>query len=272
MTAVKFEDFDLRSLTERLVLSRVRADERAEAADERAQEAEHARRRLERERDAEELWQAILGHDLRNPLAAIKMGAEILENGSLRPGEEAVIVRRIRTSAERMDRMVAQLLDVTRARLGGELPIERHPADLGAICQAVAEELGTSGHEIHLEVRGDVSGHWDADRITQAVSNLVGNATEYAEAHTAVDVLTYADGPEVALDVVNQGNPIPIDILPFIFDPFRRGRRKSKSKDRNHLGLGLYIASQAVQSHGGTLSACSSEGRTTFSMRLPRQA
>jgi len=119
-----------------------------------------------------------------------------------------------------------------------------------------------------MEVEGDLTGTWDEDRLAEVLSNLVGNAVEYAQRGTAVLVKAYAEGAGVVAEIINEGDPIPADALPFIFQPFRRARREPSAT--GNLGLGLYIAHQIALSHGGTLDAHSADGRTTFVMRLPR--
>ena len=113
-------------------------------------------------------------------------------------------------------------------------------------------------------------GTWDQDRLAEVLSNLAGNAIQYATLETAVTVRVLADGEAaVIVEVINQGDPIPADVLPFIFEPFRRARQRERSPSGN-LGLGLYIAHQIVLAHGGTLDARSFDGTTTFAIRLPR--
>ena len=114
-----------------------------------------------------------------------------------------------------------------------------------------------------------MTGMWDPDRLAEVLSNLVGNAIEYAAPGTDVSVKVRAAGAEVVVEVANQGAPIPEDVHPFIFEPFRRARPREKSAAGN-LGLGLYIAHQIVLAHGGTLEAHSGDGSTTFMIRMPR--
>jgi len=224
---------------------------------------------LNRERslaEFRELFIGVLGHDLRNPLAAIVMSAAGLLRGDRldqRDAEKAALIIR---GGHRMQRMIAQLLDFTRARLGGGFPTEAKPADLREVCRNVVDEFEAS---IQLEAEGDLTGTWDPDRLAEALSNIAGNAIEHAAPGTPVVVKARADGPDVVVEVSNQGAPIPEDVLPFIFEPFRRARQRERSATGN-LGLGLYIAQQIVNSGSGTLVAYSTDGQTTFSMRLPR--
>ncbi len=224
---------------------------------------------LNRERELaefREMFIGMLGHDLRNPVASIVMSAAGLlrrDGLSEHDAERAAIIIR---GGQRMHRMITQLLDFTRVRLGGGFPIAAGPADLGEICRHVVEEFEA---RIELKVEGDVTGTWDEDRLTQVLSNLVGNAVEYARPETAVTVKAYAQGSNVVVEIINQGDPIPADLLPFIFQPFRRARRKPSAT--GNLGLGLYIAHEVALSHGGALDAHCADGKTTFEMRLPRR-
>lgn len=259
---------DQREANERMVAATIRAHELAVEADAARTRAEKSERELREVAGLREMFIAILGHDLRNPLGSIGMAAGLLLQRGHLDDEDARTVARIVRAAQRITRMVTQLLDLTRARLGGGLAIEPTPTDLREICRNVVEEFDAP---IHLEVEGDVTGTWDGDRVAEVVSNLTGNAVEYAAPETAVIVKARADGAEVVVEITNHGEPIAADQLPFIFEPFRRARHGEKSKSSN-LGLGLYIAHEIVLAHGGTLTAHSGDGTTTFVMRLPRLA
>jgi signal transduction histidine kinase len=120
-----------------------------------------------------------------------------------------------------------------------------------------------------VELAGDLTGCWDAGRMSEVLSNLMGNALQYATPGTTVVVSAHSDGADVVVAVKNQGEPIPADVLPFIFEPFRRARQLEKSATGN-LGLGLYIAHEIVRSHGGSLDGRSADGVTSFVMHVPR--
>jgi signal transduction histidine kinase len=215
-----------------------------------------------------EMFIGIVGHDLRNPLGSILMSAgRLLQRGHL-DDQDAETAARIIRGSQRITRMITQLLDLTRARLGGGLSIEPKPIDLREVCQSVVEEFEAT---IQLEMEGDLTGTWDRDRLAQVLSNLAGNAIAYAVPGTMVTVKARANGAAVVVEVSNQGDPIPADVLPFIFEPFRRAQLR-KAAAAGNLGLGLYIAHQIVLSHGGTLEAHSASGTTTFAMNLPRYA
>ncbi len=213
---------------------------------------------------------AIVSHDLRNPLAAITMSTTVLlKREDLSPAV-AKGLSRISAAADRAARMINDLLDFTQARVGS-LPLSPRPASFFELARHVVEEvqLAHPERDIHLRTDGDGQGVWDVDRVAQVLTNLVGNAVQHSPSDTPVRVVARGEGEEVVLEVRNQGNPIPPDVLPRLFEPFHRGR--SASAGRGSVGLGLYISHQVVLGHGGRIDVRStaSEG-TTFTVRLPR--
>lgn len=216
---------------------------------------------------------AVVGHDLRNPLEVILMTAQLLQSGTRDP-EVLKCAERLHRSGTRMRQIIDELLDVARARLGGGIPIERRGADLGTIARAaVAEaEAAHPDRRIELQTSGDLQGHWDAARLEQVLSNLLGNALRHGATGSEVRVtLDGKSSPDsVSLRIHNQGE-IPPELLPRIFEPFQTSR--SSREQGGGLGLGLYIVQQIVLAHGGTVEVSSraSDG-TAFSIRLPRRA
>jgi PAS domain S-box-containing protein len=213
----------------------------------------------------------VVSHDLRNPLNAIHLSVTQLLHSEALAAREQRIAARISKAADRMKRMISQLLDFTRARLGGGIPIERVPGDLRLVVRHGVEELEAAWPErtVRLNVEpGRYEGAWDADRLVQVVSNLGGNALQYSPADSPVS-FHLRDGAEaVVLEVHNLGTPIPAEALPSLFDPFRR-----VSSSGSGLGLGLYIVEQVVTGHGGRIEVSSTEeAGTTFRVLLPRQA
>ena len=258
---------DLREANAQMVSATIRAQEASEEAEAAKVRTEGREQELREIAQFREMFIGILGHDLRNPLGSIGMATGLLlRRGNLDPPAEQQVARIIKSS-QRMTRMISQLLDLTRSRLKGGFPLDLKPTDLCEVCRGVVEEFEGA---IHLDASGDLTGTWDPDRLTEALSNIAGNAIEHATPGTAVVVKARADGPEVVVEVINRGAPIPADVLPFIFEPFRRARQRAVSRAGN-LGLGLYIAKQIVDASCGTIAACSVDGATTFSMRLPRE-
>jgi signal transduction histidine kinase len=211
----------------------------------------------------------ILSHDLRTPLSAISVGAPLLAAPEDNPQRRSRVVARIINSAQRMERMIGDLLDLTRARLGGAIPLNRRPADLQQICEEALIEIraGQPDAVVRFEGTGDLRGEWDADRLAQVVSNLVGNAIQHGGG-TPVTLTGHEDGQAVTLAVNNGGAPIPHDMLPFVFEPLARNHGKPA---RGSIGLGLFIARAIVSAHRGDIEVHSSaDVGTTFTVKLPK--
>jgi phosphoserine phosphatase RsbU/P len=220
-----------------------------------------------------EQFLGILGHDLRNPLQAISGNAALLlrYGGLSEPQRKAL--NRISISSDRMARMISDILDFTRTRLGGGYTLQRTWMNVHEVLKQVVEELEVAHprKRFELDVSGTGWGEWDADRIAQAASNLVGNAVQYSPEDSAVRVVARDEGEGVRVEVHNLGTPIPAERLPHIFDPFVRGREGSRSGSRSGLGLGLYITHEIVKAHGGSLQVRSTEAEgTCFWLKLPR--
>jgi signal transduction histidine kinase len=217
---------------------------------------------------ARETFLGIVGHDLRTPLNVIMVGARLLLESEQSSPYDRAITERIAASAERMTSILQDLLDLTQSRLGGGITIARAPADMNTICQRVIEELAMAhpSREIHFALEGDPAGRWDAGRVMQALSNLVGNAIVHGEDPIVVRVRGEPDA--VVVEVENRGKPIPKEKLTTIFEPFERGL---EAHAKTGIGLGLYIASQLARSHGGAIGVTSDERRTVFTTRWPRE-
>lgn len=214
----------------------------------------------------------ILGHDLRGPLSAIVTGATLLIEQETRAGNSVSIPTRMLSSANRMSRMIDDLLDLTRTRFGDLIPVVPAPMDLYPVCQQVVAELEgrRPPGSLRLVRSGDLHGEWDADRLAQVLSNLVRNAIEHGSTDLPIDVVAAEKSEGIALTVHNGGAPIPREIIESIFEPMVRHTQGAQT--RQGLGLGLYIARQIALAHGGSLEVTSTAALgTTFELRLPRR-
>jgi PAS domain S-box-containing protein len=218
----------------------------------------------------QERFLAILGHDLRNPLASIDMGLGILREQTNDP-IAARTLGRMQSSSARMTRMIAQILDLTRSRLAGGLELDLRAMDLRDTLSQIVDELRTAHPARLIELRAPsllILG--DADRMEQVFSNLIGNAILYGEPSIPIVIRGQLEGPVVNVSVHNHGQPIPAELQPKLFDPFRRGERESRTAKTSGLGLGLYISWEIVRGHGGTVEVDSGATRgTTFRVTVP---
>lgn len=215
----------------------------------------------------------IVGHDLRNPLTTITGSISMMRRqAGLTPSSVASLDRAAR-SADRMARLISDLLDFARTRAPGGLPVVPAQADFHAICKGSVEECraASSSSTIELETSGDGAGCWDADRIEQALTNLIINAIQHG-ARNPIHVHSNGSLADIVeVKVHNAGAVIPAEALPELFRAYRRGVRSEPAGRRSGLGLGLYIVAQIAAAHGGTASAESSAAAgTTFTIRLPR--
>ncbi len=215
-----------------------------------------------------ELFMAVLGHDLRSPLSVVSMGAAALQRLPEAGPAVCALARRMNNSARRMERLVTDLTDVARARSGQPLLVRPVRCELNEVVTRVVQELEAQGGQFVVEAAGDVSGQWDPERLAQAVTNLLANAVEHGDGDAPVRVRVEARGAGVRLTVHNRGC-IPQEQQAALFEPFRTTRHPGDR--RRGLGLGLYIVHQIVRAHGGTVEVDSDpRGGTTFRIDLPR--
>ncbi|MFP2932915.1 PAS domain-containing protein, partial [Pyxidicoccus sp. 3LG] len=229
---------------------------------------------LQRRADLEEKLIGIVSHDLRNPLNAVGYSTTLLQRRADLDDAARRVIDRIRSATERANRMIRDLLDFTQARLGGDIPVHREPADLNELVRTVVEEvrLASPGRRIEVATHGGGAGTWDTDRLAQVLTNLLSNALRYGAEDAPVRVETRAEDGFVELRVHNAGVPIRPEVLPILFQPMKRGSGEGEAQGRG-LGLGLYIVDRIVHAHGGTVTVRSTaEEGTTFSVRLPRYA
>jgi hypothetical protein len=204
------------------------------------------------------------------------MSADALALTSDLDAESAEMAAQISASAAAMATMIGDLLDFTGTGLGAAMPVSPAPMDLRPLGQEVVDEMQAAnpGRALRFDARGDLTGEWDAARLRQVLSNLLGNALHHGGADAPVRLSVTADTSAVHLAVRNAGPPIPPDALPTIFDPLVRGQSPDAQKRRRpgSIGLGLYIAREVVTAHGGTIDVASSaESGTLFTVHLPRR-
>lgn len=219
-------------------------------------------RQAERERERHrELFLGTVGHDLRNPLQTIMTATQVLSASAVLGAAERRVVSTIERTAERMRRLIDQLLTFTQGAAGG-VPVQRQLVELGDLARAAVREHATSNDiAIVNELTGPIS--VDPERLTQLLDNLVTNATRYGTGRVTVRLAREAD--QVVISVHNGGAPIPPGKLDTLFDPYRRA-----TSSRGGVGLGLYIVDQIARAHGGTVQVSSTaEAGTTFTILLP---
>ena len=217
-----------------------------------------------------EMFSALLAHDLRSPLSAILAAAQLLQRRTDDPASLDTAAS-IVSSGKRMASMIEDVLDLTRARLAGGIVVKRKSSDFNSLLERVVREHQAAAptRVIEWTCEGDCTGLWDPERIAQVASNLIGNALKHGDPSAPVRVrLEGMRSDGVSLLVKNGGNIAP-DVLPHLFDPFRGGQREPGRGEG--LGLGLYIVSQIVHAHQGTVNVDTGCGDgTTIRVQLPR--
>jgi len=229
--------------------------------------AEEAAEEARRVGELQERLVAVVSHDMNNPLSALRAGLDLMGKlGPLDPRQRTVLDR-MGTSAKRMERLVGDLLAFAHGRREGDFPVRRVLAPLGKVCETVIAEFRQTfpDHALRLSVTGDDRGAIDPARLEQVISNLVSNAIRHGDPSGPVEVSVAGLPGELVLSVTNRGPPIPGDLLPLVFEPYRSGPRS-----RGGLGLGLYVVNEIVAAHGGSVAVRSDSRATTFEVRLPR--
>jgi phosphoserine phosphatase RsbU/P len=228
---------------------------------------------LATERETAELREqfiAVLGHDLRNPLAAISAGARILQrSGAILEHKDLRVLDMINTTVTRMSDLIDNVLDFARGRLGGGITLNRDAnRPLEPVLEQVVDELRTASSRRVIETTFEIMEpvNCDRTRIGQLVSNLIGNALTHGAPDQPVRVGAKSEGGEFTLWVANAGDPIPAAAMEKLFEPFFRGDVRDS---RQGLGLGLHIASQIAQAHGGRIDVTSTPDETRFVFAMP---
>jgi signal transduction histidine kinase len=227
---------------------------------------------------SKERFLAILGHDLRNPVGAIVTSSRFMLDNATEaddlPEPYLSLVGGVARSAQRMNQMVADLLEFARVSFGDVIPIQRAPMDAARLVQEVASEVGAAYPDsaIRSTTTGDTTGNWDYDRLFQALTNLLANAIQHGSPTAPIHVSVSGDEGAVAISVNSAGATIAKEQLASMFQGMN-GAPPPPGRDRRHLGLGLYIVDKIVTAHGGTVDMRSAdEEGTTFTIRLPREA
>jgi signal transduction histidine kinase len=225
------------------------------------------------ERETSELREqfiAVLGHDLRNPLAAIAAGTRLLAQGKQDPGR---ILGLMQQSVARMSALIDNVLDFARGRLGGGIALNRTPRELEPVLNQVIAELRASFPESRIATAFDLTQKVDCDgsRIAQLFSNLLANSISHGSAKSPIRVHAAAGDGVFELSVANSGKPIPATARERLFQPFHRmpAPDDPQQGSQQGLGLGLYIVSEIARAHGGTIEVASSPKETRFTFRMP---
>ncbi len=234
-------------------------------------EVKCARDELERRATFEQQLIGIVSHDLRDPLNAIGLAASLLRTAGPLDDKQSKLLTRIDTASDRAGRLIRDLLDFTSSRFTGTIPIRPADANFREIVDQVMGEMrilhplrsATIAHE------GSQNGRWDTDRISQVVTNLVGNAFQHSTEGSEIVVKTCGEPSSVSLEVKNASAPISESDRARLFSPFERGVEAAQRRGRS-VGLGLFIADQIVKAHEGMIELSSTAEGTTFRVVLPR--
>ncbi|MFA0999366.1 MULTISPECIES: sensor histidine kinase [Pseudomonas syringae group] len=216
----------------------------------------------------------ILGHDLRTPLGAILLGADSMRRSTEIGTRNAKVATQIYTSVTRASQIVGDLLDLTRCQMGPGIPIKKVELDLSPLCERIIDEIRVFHPDtnVSLEAIDPVVGKFDGSRMEQVFSNIISNAVQHGDNKTPIRVGLVISGSCAVFTVHNSGGPIPEDVIPFIFNPMGRFSQRSvvEHPPTEGLGLGLFIASEIITSHQGSIDVISnSEEGTTFVVKVP---
>jgi signal transduction histidine kinase len=215
---------------------------------------------------------AIVGHDLRTPLSSICSGVQILRAHFKKLGADPPRTLEILQSVSaRMAELLADLDDYTVSQLRGVLPVSRRWVNLREVCEEVVDAVAVAHPDraIELEPGENIGAFVDPKRKRQVLTNLINNAVAYGASHRPVRVSLRRITGGCVITVSNEGEPIPRDLLPSLFEPFRRGPGIGSASTRGHLGLGLFIVQQIVHAHGGRIDVESTDRGTHFMVFVP---
>jgi signal transduction histidine kinase len=228
-------------------------------------------------RSSQNMFLGILSHDLRNPLNTISMSSILMMQFDDVSDKVKAVCQRIFNSAQRMNKLIIDLLDYTHTQLNNNLPTSLAATNMAKICEDIVYEMQTSypDREFVISKHGSLDGVWDKERIAQVFSNLLGNAVQHGRASSPIEVELDGLNDFIKVRITNQGPVIPQNRLDTIFDPLCRYHHDESNSQtyKNSLGLGLYITREIVIAHKGSLNVISSETLgTTFSLTIPRDS
>lgn len=214
----------------------------------------------------QEQYIAILGHDLRTPLSALTMGVDFLKDHVTDTTSQKILAR-MDSSATRMKRLISDVMDLTRGKMGNGMQLNVKTVNNleDILCHTVDELSGLHPQreiQTHIDIKGSVN--CDPERIGQLLSNLLINAIVHGDPQQAIEVNASIENGVFVLSVTNGGEPIRPEMVDKLFQPFWRNE---SNKQTGGLGLGLFIASQITSAHDGTLAVCSNDSRTIFTFQ-----
>lgn len=223
-----------------------------------------------RREEIRERFMAILGHDLREPVATATISARMLASNPALEKEHRLVASRIGRACDRMQRMINDVLDFARGHLGAGIPAHPTPNDMGEICRAAVDEISGANpqRELTVDVSGDLRGTFDRDRVHQALTNLISNAIHHTDGPIEIRARESHDREALVTEVTSHGVVLAEELRRRIFDPFAQGEAPGT---KNGVGLGMFIVQQIAIAHGGTCDVTSDESGTTFSIRWPRE-
>lgn len=218
-----------------------------------------------------EQFLGLVGHDLHTPLSTIQYGVQALQREGGLVGEQARHLAQLTSASRRMERTVREMMDFTQARISGRLPVAPAPMALESAVDCVVAEarMAHPQRTVVLSREGDLKGHWDEMRLVQMLGNLLQNALHHSPGEAPVELCMRGNLEGVSVEVRYVSAPLPEEERELVFEPFLRGKKAGGGE----LGLGLYVARQIAEAHGGRLrlESCTTRG-TNFTVWLPRRA
>lgn len=238
--------------------------------------AESAAKYSEQVNRTRDMFLAILGHDLRAPLANITLSGELLATPNVPPERVTTVGAQLQRSAALLATMVNDLLGYSRTQLGSKIPIKRRAVDLKTVCEGAVTDVSAMypNAKFLINSPAGLTGNLDDARLHQVFCNLLINAAHYGEKKEPITIIAKSEGQALVIKVHNSGSAIPVNSLKSIFNPLIQLSRESSApvdeRPATSLGLGLYIAREITEAHGGTIEVESNAVQgTTFTVQLP---